>query len=114
MKLHHGWVYPCICKNLYCKDYACWVGKETTWPNPDLSCTCGAPKGVELHPGSAHGLMRSCMIVNNVDGTLESQQTTVLVFVVLSALQHLFCYIIFKISFKNISFKTTNIFSLGS
>lgn len=90
-----GWVCPCICKNSYCEDYACWARKESMRPNPDLNCTCAAPKAVGLHPGSAHGLMRSCMIANNVDGTLESKWTTVPCFAVLSALQHLFCFIIF-------------------
>lgn len=65
------------------------------WPNPDLNRMCAAPKAAGLHSGSAHGLMRSCMIADNGDGTLESKPTTAPCFAVLSALQHLFCFIIF-------------------
>lgn len=95
VKLHYGRVCPHICKNLCHGGYTCWPRKESTWPNPDLSCTCAAPKAVGLHPGSARGLMRSCMIANNVNGTLENEQTTVPCFAVQSALQHLFYFIIF-------------------
>lgn len=76
-KLCCAWDCLCICKSLYSKDCACWARKAQTWPNPDLNCTCTAPKAARLHCGSALGLMGDCMIANNVRGALESEQTTV-------------------------------------